>query len=78
MFISFCVFLLIFSISTLFGPINGQEGEIVFPARVLQRDSQKSIDFLSISKDSVDELSRAAEAFSLEFFQVKHCSSSYQ
>lgn len=49
-----------------------EQSNIVFPAIFLQR--QRSFEILTssaVSTDSVIELSRAAEAFSLEYFQVK-------
>lgn len=62
--------LCIFSLNYL--TVNGQyEGSIIFPATKSQR--QRSFEILTsnaVSADSVVELSRAAEAFSLEYFQV--------
>lgn len=63
----------------IFGPINfglitanGRfEESIVFPSTYLQR--QRSFELLTnnaISSESVVELSRSSEAFSLEYFQV--------
>lgn len=49
-----------------------EQSNIVFPASFLQR--QKSFEILTssaVTTDSVIELSRAAAAFSLEYFQVK-------
>lgn len=53
---------------------NDQPSEsIIFPTTFLQRESLKTFDLLSnnaVSSEGVVELSRAAEAFSLEYFQV--------
>lgn len=51
----------------------GQSGgeSIVFPSQFLER--QRSFDLLTnnaVSSESIVELSRSAEAFSLEYFQV--------
>lgn len=49
-----------------------EQSNIVFPKTLLKR--QRSFDILksnAVNTNSVIELSRAAEAFSLEFFQVK-------
>lgn len=54
--------------------VNAFEEPIIFPDTVLQKTSQKSFDLLSSvsnSNDSVLEISRGAEAFSLEYFQVR-------
>lgn len=53
---------------------NGQfeQSDIVFPVSSLKR--QRSFEILNssaVTTNSVIELSRAAEAFSLEYFQVK-------
>lgn len=53
---------------------NEQPSEsIVFPTQFLRSDSLRAFDLLSmnaVSSESVVELSRASEAFSLEYFQV--------
>lgn len=67
--LNFSVFILIFLSFTS----NAQDLEtFIFPATVLQQKSQRSFDLSSVlnSNDSVIELSRAVEAFSLEYFQV--------
>lgn len=51
-----------------------QPGEsIIFPTTFIRQDSLRAFDLLSnnaVSSESVVELSRAAEAFTLEYFQV--------
>lgn len=54
--------------------VNAFQEPIIFPATVLQQSSQRSFDLLSgvsNSNDSILDISRAAEAFSLEYFQVR-------
>lgn len=60
-----------------FGSGNGQFDEsIIFPSTFIQRQQSyeiKSFDLLTnnaVNSESVVQLSRSAEAFSLEFFQV--------
>lgn len=56
--------------------VTASDTNIVFPASFTQR--RRSFEILTssaVTTDSVIELSRAAEAFSLEYFQVKLFSS---
>lgn len=70
----FCFSFLFFIFIKCQFSVNAFEEPIVFPATVLQQKSQRSFDLLSSvsnSNDSISEISRAAEAFSLEYFQVR-------
>lgn len=70
----FCVGFLFFIFIRCQFSVNAFEEPIIFPATVLQQTSQRSFDLLSNnsnSNDSILEISRAAEAFSLEYFQVR-------
>lgn len=64
----YTILLLVFNSTIAF---NQNEESIVFPTTFLER--QKAFELLSNNADtnqSVVQLSRAAEAFSLEYFQV--------
>lgn len=71
---NFCFGFLFFILIQCQYSVNAFKQPIIFPDTVLQKTYQKSFDLLSSasnSNDSVLEICRAVEAFSLKYFQVR-------